>query len=163
MRWKICGAIAFVVLFAAAPAFGASKKDVNDCFPHGKADDQDRLIAACTRFLNDRGESQDNRAGAYNNRGGAWRDKGDLDRAIADYNEGIRLNPKDAAAYNNRGNVWRDKGDLDRAIADYNEAIRLNPKDANAYIVRGSVWRVPSLDKKDLKIPASERQEKWAG
>ena len=58
------------------------------------ADDQDRVIAACTRFLNDRGESQGNRAGAYNDRGIAWHDKGDLDRAIADYNEAIRLNPK---------------------------------------------------------------------
>ena len=32
MRWKTCGVIAFVVLFAVTPAFGASKKDGNDCF-----------------------------------------------------------------------------------------------------------------------------------
>ena len=126
MRWKTCGVIAFI-LFAAAPAFGASKKD--DCF---KADDQDRVIAACTRILNDRGESQGNRVGAYNNRGNAWREKGDLDRAIADYNEAIRLDPKYANAYIVRGDAWDAKGDHDRAIADYNEAIRLDPKYANA-------------------------------
>ena len=90
MRWKICGVIAFVVLFAAAPAFGASKKDANDC---QQADDLDRSIAGCTRILNDRGESQGNRAVSYHNRGVAWYDKGDSDRAIADHTEAIRLEP----------------------------------------------------------------------
>ena len=139
MRWKTCGVLAFVVLFAAAPAFGASKKDGNDCFQL-KPDDQDRVIAACTRFLNDRGASQVNRANAYINRGIAWRAKGDLDRAIADYNEAIRLNPKDANAYASRGKAWGDKGDLDRAIADWNEAIRLNPKDSDLYRNRGYLY-----------------------
>ena len=77
-----------------------------------------------------------------------WRDKGDRDRAIADFNEAIRLDPdpKDARAYNNRGLAWRNKGDLDRAIADYSEAIRLDPKYAFAYNNRGFAWR----DKDDL-------------
>ena len=78
---------------------------------------------------------------AYTNRGLAWGDKGDLDRAIADYNEAIRLDPKYADAYYNRGLAWRAKGDLDRAIADYNEAIRLDPKYADAYNNRGNAWR----------------------
>src|SRR6266403_339236 len=55
-------------------------------------------------------------------------DKGDNDRAIADYNEAIRLDPKHARAFHHRGYAYSDKGDNDRAIADYNEAIRLNPK-----------------------------------
>ena len=55
-------------------------------------------------------------------------DKGDYDRAIADYDEAIRLDPRYAVAYYNRGVAYCDKGDYDRAIADYNEAIRLDPK-----------------------------------
>jgi tetratricopeptide (TPR) repeat protein len=125
MHWKTCGVIPFVVLFATASAFGASKKDISDC---QQADDLDRTIAGCSRVLNDRGESQGYRAIAYNNRGFVWHDKGDLDRAIADYSEAIRLDPKQANAYRNRGNALREKGDLDRAIADLNEAIRLDPK-----------------------------------
>ena len=74
---------------------------------------------------------------AYNNRGNAWGDEGDLDKAIADYNEAIKLDPKNAYAYNNRGVAWRDKGDLNRAIADYTEAIRLDAKYATAYSNRG--------------------------
>jgi tetratricopeptide (TPR) repeat protein len=59
--------------------------------------------------------------------GNAWRNKGDFDRAIADYNQALTINPQDAEAYNNRGNAWRNKGDFDRAIADYTQALRINP------------------------------------
>jgi tetratricopeptide (TPR) repeat protein len=64
----------------------------------------------------------------------------EYDRAIADYNEAIRLDAKDVTAYNARGTAWRAKGDLDRAIADYNEAIKLDPKYAHAYVNRGRAW-----------------------
>ena len=63
------------------------------------------------------------------NRGIAWRRKGDLDRAIADYDQAIRLNPT-AAAYNNRGSAWHAKGENERAIADLNRrsgSIRARP------------------------------------
>ena len=43
----------------------------------------------------------------------------DHDQAIADYNEAIKLDPKNAAAFRKRGNAYYDKGDMDRAIADY--------------------------------------------
>ena len=63
--------------------------------------------------------------------------RGDLDRAISDYDEAIRLNPKSGRAFVGRGNVFSNKGDFDRAIADYNEAVRLNSKSALAYFARG--------------------------
>jgi len=63
---------------------------------------------------------------------------GRIRRAIADYNEAIRLNPKYAGAYNLRGRAYHDKGDNDRAIGDYDEAIRLDPKLVEAYDNRGS-------------------------
>ena len=67
-------------------------------------------------------------ADAFNNRGNAWSDKNEYDKAIADYNEAIRLDPKFAFGFYNRGNAWNDKGELDKAIADYTEAIRLDPE-----------------------------------
>ena len=70
----------------------------------------------------------------------AYRSKGENDRAIADYNEALRLDPKNAIAYANRGLAYRDKGDTDRAIADYTEAIRLDPKNARAYVNRGLAY-----------------------
>jgi len=52
--------------------------------------------------------------------------RGDNDRAIADFDAALKLDPKDAVAFNNRGFAYRHKGDADRAIADFGEAIRLN-------------------------------------
>ena len=69
------------------------------------------------------------------------RRKRDHDKAIADYNEAIRLKPDFAEAYNARGNAYDEKGDHDKAIADYNEAIRLKPGLAEAYYNRGLAYR----------------------
>jgi hypothetical protein len=64
--------------------------------------------------------------------GSVWADKGEYAKAIADYNEAIKLDPKYAFAYNNRGNSWYKTGDYDKAIADFKDAVRLNPNYANA-------------------------------
>jgi Tfp pilus assembly protein PilF len=48
-------------------------------------------------------------------RGNNHLDTGDLDRAIADYDEAIELDPNYTEAYINRGVVYKNKGDLDRA------------------------------------------------
>jgi tetratricopeptide (TPR) repeat protein len=129
--------LVFAALLACMPTFAASQNDYDDCMQHA---DLDRAIAGCTHIVDDIGESNRNRRIAYGNRGGAWHLKGDDERAIADYSEAIKLNPKDAVAYDNRGTAWRDKGDRTRALADYSEAIRLNPNNAIAYNNRGNVW-----------------------
>ena len=54
-------------------------------------------------------DSYENKAGIYYNRGNAYHHKGEYDRAIEDYNEAIRLNPKDADAYYNRGYAYNLK------------------------------------------------------
>jgi tetratricopeptide (TPR) repeat protein len=66
--------------------------------------------------------------------------KHDYDRAIADYSEVIRIDPKTAVAYDNRGLSYFAKGDVDRAIADYSDAIRIDPKFANALVHRGNAY-----------------------
>ena len=53
---------------------------------------------------------------------------GDLDSALANFNQAIRLDPKLAEAYDNRGSIYDGKGDYARAIADYDEALKLDPK-----------------------------------
>jgi len=66
-------------------------------------------------------------AKAYVNRGAAYRKKGNYDRAIADFNKAIELDPGCAEAYHNRGVAYRRKGEHKRAIADLNKAMKLTP------------------------------------
>ncbi|WP_240537995.1 tetratricopeptide repeat protein [Bradyrhizobium japonicum] len=81
-------------------------------------------------------------------RGGAYAAKGDFDRAIADYDEAIRLNPRDKEAISARGNAYKTKGDFDRAIADYDQAAQLDARDARVYFHRARVyWQMASLAK----------------
>ena len=75
------------------------------------------------------------------NRGNAWQEKGEYDKAIADYNQAIRLKPNNADPYYFRGVVWEKKGEYDNAIADHNRAILLNPNFTQAYNNRGAVWQ----------------------
>jgi tetratricopeptide (TPR) repeat protein len=143
LRLYSCAALltSVTLLGAFAPAFGASQKDHDDCIK----DSGDQAIAGCTSIINDGSESVPNRFAAYSNRGVKWVAKGDIDRAIADFSEAIRLEPKLGVAYRNRGGAWSAKGDYDRAIADFNEVIRLDSKDILAYISRGDAY----LAKKD--------------
>ena len=78
-------------------------------------------------------------AEAYHGRGAAWHAKREYDRAIADYDQAIRLDPDRALVYYDRGVTWHAKREYDRAIADYDQTIRLNGPDlAEAY--RGIAW-----------------------
>jgi tetratricopeptide (TPR) repeat protein len=49
----------------------------------------------------------------------------DIDRAIADFTEAIRLDPTLGDAFARRARAWHDKKEFERAVADYDEAIRL--------------------------------------
>jgi tetratricopeptide (TPR) repeat protein len=80
----------------------------------------------------------------YNGRGNAYMYKHDYDRAIADFEQAIRLDPKFAKAYNGRGATYFRKGDYDRAMSDYDRAIRLDPKYAVTYVNRGYVYEQKS-------------------
>ena len=78
----------------------------------------------------------------YLYRGNAYNNKKEDDRAIADFNQALLLNPKYAGAFNNRGIAYNDKKEYDRAIADYNQALKLNPKDAEFFYNRGITYEL---------------------
>ena len=131
--------LAFLLMLAlGVPLAHADRYD--DCIQTRNLDKQ---IRGCTQIIKwGKRETQINRTVAYLNRGNAYDKKGLYDRAIANYDKAIKLNPKHANAYNNRGRAYGEKGLHDRAIADYDKAIKLNPKHAKAYNNRGITYEV---------------------
>ena len=66
---------------------------------------------------------------------------GEIETAIEDYTQAIRLNPHDAVAYSNRGLAYAELKDYRKAIEDQTQAIRLNPELGVAYFNRGTIRR----------------------
>jgi tetratricopeptide (TPR) repeat protein len=115
---------AMLVASCASPASTLSDEDWDSCARAAELS-SDRPIRGCTAVIKAGERILAQLVAAYNNRGLAFRANGDLDRAIEDYDQAIRLMPDHHVAINNRGVAWMAKGDLDRAITDFDRAIRL--------------------------------------
>lgn len=87
----------------------------------------EQQIKSCTALIESKAEAEENVAIAFYNRALAYENKNDDARAIADYSESIKLNPKDADAFFQRGLCKARTGDKVGADADLAEAKRLNP------------------------------------
>jgi lipoprotein NlpI len=125
------------LLSFAGAASAATQTDMADC---QQMRDIDRSIAGCTNLAMDQSLDAHDRAIAYLDRGLAYYAKDDLDHAIDDWSEAIKLNPDYVHAFNNRGKAYRAKGDYMNAIADYSQAIKLDPQHAVAYKGRGIAY-----------------------
>ena len=79
---------------------------------------------------------------ACNERGVAYAVNQQYDRAIADFDQAIRLTPHYSHFYNNRGIAFTEKGQYDRAIQDFDQAIRLTPNFAVPFQNRGRAFRM---------------------
>jgi lipoprotein NlpI len=129
---------------AAADASKAIELDPKHAFAYqirGFAEEsQGKWDAAIADFakLISLADSKEHAAFAYYNRGLVeYSGKGDLDRAIADFDEAIKRNPKQSDAFVYRGMMWRLKGDMKRAIADHTQATRLDPRNGAGFFNRG--------------------------
>jgi len=87
--------------------------------------DWDAIILRCDDLI------AQNRANSktFVERGNAYLNKGDDDRAIADYDNAISLDPDCAEAYGRRGDAHFNQREYERAIADYDAALRRDPYD----------------------------------
>ena len=105
-----------------------------------KSGDVETVILDCSVVIDDKSTNQQLLAAAHDNRGVAFARKGQLDAAIADFDEAIRLDPRSAVVLSNRGNAYIAKGQFGRSIIDYSEAIRLDPGYVPPYGARGTAY-----------------------
>jgi len=134
--WRVLAGAAVAMVLAAQPA---AADDADAC----RTASGDVAIAACTRAMNSGKLKGSELAETFLYRGTAFKGKGDLDRAVADFSEAIRLDPEGPFAYGQRGLVYNQKKDYERAIADLTRFIVLNPGRqylANAYIARATAY-----------------------
>ena len=132
-------AMIFAALMVVSPTAAQQSPAQTWCYGNDSTDDQ--TIAGCAQVIQSGRENHRDLASAYFNRGLAYGHKGDFDHAVADYTQGIQLNPRESRAYTNRGLAYSNKGDFDRAIADYTRAIQLDPKDTAPYNNRGFAYK----------------------
>jgi len=137
-----------LLLVTACLAFQASSPAyaVYECNPDNVSD-PDIAIRACNaeiaagRYL----------AIAYYDRGLAWAKKNETEKALADYNASLKINPDYQNAYISRGNALKLVGQPDKAIADYDRAIKLDPPKAGlAFYNRGNSWRDKNENEKAI-------------
>jgi tetratricopeptide (TPR) repeat protein len=102
------------------------------CLAAIAANEDDTIISRCDSLIGNEKNTQPDRIRAALARAAAYDRKQQYDRAIADYDTALRLDPGQADAFNHRGEVWRRKGDRPHALADFGAAIRLNPEHAPA-------------------------------
>jgi lipoprotein NlpI len=89
----------------------------------------ERRIRTCSAIIESPQETQQVRASAYFYRALAWRVLDELQRAIADLTEAIKLDPRHTGAYGWRGRLLADTGEYDRAVANYTDALKVFPED----------------------------------
>jgi tetratricopeptide (TPR) repeat protein len=130
-------AIAIAAVMVLGFSFPAAADDRELC----KTASGDAAIEACTRAIDSKkfnGAKQKRVLSLlYTNRGVEYEIKKDFDKAIADHDQAIKIDPKNPAPYNNRGNTYVAKQDYEHAVADFDMAIKLNPKYAEAFFNRG--------------------------
>ena len=122
----------FLVVGLVGPARGDDRADCR-----GTAAPE-AVIAACTRVIGAGGVQGSQLADLYAARARAYRAQANLDHAIADFDEAIRIDPSRPFLLELRGNAWHAKHDYPKAIADYERALQLNPKLIPAYLGRAS-------------------------
>jgi tetratricopeptide (TPR) repeat protein len=76
----------------------------------------------------------------YDNRGLSLAAMGEYDKAIADYDQALRLAPK-PNFFTNRGDSHHLKGELGAALSDYEAALKLDPNFAQTYNNRAVLYK----------------------
>lgn len=100
-----------------------------------------RVVQACTESLDRKILEGDQRFYLYVNRAEGYVALGDKQNALADYNEAIKLAPRNAKVYYNRGVFYAEQHQAEAALGDFDTAVGLDPKLAPAFGKRARIYQ----------------------
>lgn len=130
----LCGVVASLLCVAPDPvratgtdAVALPPADPAPCFAAIAASDDDKIISGCGALIDNEKTTKADRLKALIARAGAFTRKDQADRAIADYDVAVQLDPSQADLFNSRGELWRKKGDRRKALLDFGAALKLRP------------------------------------
>jgi tetratricopeptide (TPR) repeat protein len=129
-------AIVLTAFFVATSAAAADEWTLP-----GGCDSQtpERRIAPCSALIEAPGTAPDVRAKAFFLRALSYWQLSQRERAIRDYDEAIRIDPKFAAALNNRADAWLRLGQPKQGVEDIERALEIAPEYPIYNITRGQI------------------------
>jgi tetratricopeptide (TPR) repeat protein len=137
---RILTAVIVVTGALVLPAWADQSDALEQCVANSPMSPQRRL-ESCTAAIAGQQQNPQNLAIAYDRRGDVYLSLRDYGRASADFDQAVKLDPRNANAFNDRGRAFAATEQFDRAIADFDQAIALDAKHVNALVNRGTALR----------------------
>jgi tetratricopeptide (TPR) repeat protein len=139
-------AVSAIALLIAVPAIAQQAEDFARCNNTGKQFSDDQQIGACTALIASGQLKGNSLVAAHNKRGVVYAlrksrfDREDWNRAMDDWTQVIRLDPKHDVALNNRCEARAKLGLVPEALADCNASLQILPNDDDALKNRGFTY-----------------------
>lgn len=132
--------ISSVLLLAACDAAGSADFDhqMTACGDWQRS--ADAAMAVCSTLLAEHDLSNPARVYVLISRARGAIEKQDMQAALVDLDEALRLDPTRATGYASRGIVHGATGKLDRALQDFDRAIELKPDEPAVFQNRGKTF-----------------------
>ena len=138
MLMKLLAAAPLVVWLSIVPA---RADPITDALEAARAGDLRGAIEHYSEAIESGQLTDHGLALAFHNRGAAYHELGEYQRAIQDYDTGLRYQPSDAHVdYTNRGRAYFELSEYRQAIEDFDSALSLNSSFAEAYFERGRAY-----------------------
>jgi tetratricopeptide (TPR) repeat protein len=136
---KAFKAIAVVAAFLLALCGAGGPAAAGDAMVDCLSDDNGRRIDGCSALIDDPGVAPEQRSFAFGMRALAYSLRGVFDKALADYDQAIGLNPDYAVALNNRAWVYFKLGRGSDGARDVERALQLSPGSPYALDTRAHI------------------------
>jgi tetratricopeptide (TPR) repeat protein len=133
-----------LALCAPQVAQAQGNKEANKLAREGaeasKNQDYDKAVELLRKATNLDHKYADELAAVYQRRGYNFAKTQQLQEAIQDYGEAIKIESKDPRIYEQRAAVEMKMRDYDKALADYSEIIKLKPNEVRYYNYRAYIY-----------------------